>query len=73
MPTQISFSNLAVPESVFPVLGEEMIASSKNHLISFRLNVHFNPEKNKHFKYSCSLLRFLISSNRKLWNGFQSG
>lgn len=64
MPTQISFSNLAVPESVFPVLGEEMIASSKNHLISFqdsmsilRLNVHFNPEKHKHFKYSYVLLR----------------
>ena len=46
------FSNLAVPESVFPVLGEEMIASPKNHLISFKdsmiilsLKVHFNPEK----------------------------
>ena len=61
MPAQIVFSNLAVPESVFPVLGEEMIATSKNHLISLpdsmsvlRLKIHFKPEKTSTSLFLCA-------------------
>ena len=49
--TEIFKRNLAVPKSVLPILGEEMIATPENHSISFmdsriiiRLSVHFTSE-----------------------------